>query len=72
MSKLENKRLMTCRQWERDFEQMEGPLTKCLLLIAVMSMEGLINREDAEKFKQFLLCGEDTDETRSIQVLASF
>ena len=60
---------VTDEEWFSDFELLEGTLTKCLLLIAVMTSQGLVDSKEATSFKQLLLAGK---ETRNDQVLKSF
>ena len=38
-----------------NFEQLEGTLTKCLLLIAVMTSQALIETKEATAFKKLVM-----------------
>jgi hypothetical protein len=48
---------LTDQQWFEQFEVLEDPLTKCLLLVAVMSSYQIIDTKESLHFKQFLIVG---------------
>lgn len=58
------------QEWFSNFEELEDPLTKCLLLVAVMSSQGIISSKEALQFKEFLM--RDTLEVTIIQMMKSF
>ena len=55
--------------WFSTFEQLEDNLTKCLLLVAVLTSQGLVSAKEASSFKKFLMAGVDM---RNNQALATF
>ena len=61
---------VTDSKWLAEFAQLEGgSLTKCLLLVAVMRSQALIDDKECRHFKQFLMV---CQETRTNQIVASF
>lgn len=60
---------LTDDQWFKQFDVVDGALTKCLLLVAVMSSHELIDSKESVRFKMFLLL---CSEQRTEQIVASF
>ena len=57
-------------EWFDNFEELDDPLTKCLLLVAVLTSHGLINAREAVQFKTFLMQG--VHKGRNSQIITSF
>ena len=52
---------ITDSKWMSEFEQLEGgSLTKCLLLVALMNSQGLIDDKECKIFKQYLMVCQET------------
>ena len=48
-------------EWFTRFEQLDNPLTKCLLLVAVMFNQELISEKESRLFKSLLLNNSETE-----------
>ena len=45
--------------WWKEFQILEGPLTKCLLLVAIMKHNDLIKTKESTQFKTYLMQSTD-------------
>ena len=58
------------QEWFSSFEELKDPLTKCLLLVAVMSSQDIIDTKELLQFKEFLM--RDISGDKNNQIVTSF
>ena len=46
---------MESPEWFSIFEKLDGPLTKCLVLVAMMQIEGIVALKECLSMKKYLL-----------------
>ena len=57
------------QEWFSKFQELDSPLTKCLLLIAVLESQSIIVNKEKEMFKRLVFMN---SETRNKQIIAAF
>ena len=58
--------------WFSVFDKLDGPLTKCLVLVAIIQIKGLIAMKESLQMKRFLLLESPENETNSRKILDAF
>ena len=58
--------------WFSVFDKIEGPLTKCLVLVALIQIKGIVTLKESLQMKSFLLLEGPENETKSLKVLDAF